>query len=108
MLVPVPTVRLRPRYRCKLSASARIKQATRCYKKTNGVTRQVARFESTNHPSPFLRSLEDASRNYFPSASAITTSLRGNFSNRAAGLPKFVANTSAGFPAIHRERSIVS
>jgi hypothetical protein len=34
------------------------------------------------------------------------TSLRGNFSNKDAGLLKFVAKTSTGLPAIHAERSI--
>ena len=38
----------------------------------------------------------------------MNTSLRGNFSNSAAGLPKLVASTSVGFPAIHCDRSIVS
>ena len=43
-----------------------------------------------------------------PSFDEMNTSLRGNFSNRAAGLPKLVASTSGGFPAIHCDRSIVS
>ena len=32
------------------------------------------------------------------------TSLRGNFSNKDAGLLKFVAKTSTGLPAIHAEK----
>jgi hypothetical protein len=36
------------------------------------------------------------------------TSSRGNFSKRAAGLLKLVASTSAGFPAIHCDRLMVS
>jgi hypothetical protein len=38
----------------------------------------------------------------------MNTSFRGNFSNSTAGLPKLVARTSVGFPAIHCDRSIVS
>ena len=50
-----------------------------------------------------------AVRPYFPgpSLSAMNTSLCGNFSNRLAGLPKLVASTSGGLPAIHCDRSIV-
>ena len=36
-----------------------------------------------------------------PLYGAMNTSFRGNFSNRAAGLPKLVARTSVGLPAIH-------
>jgi hypothetical protein len=43
-----------------------------------------------------------------PSLPAMKTSWRGNFSKSEAGLPKLVASTSSGFPAIHCDRSIVS
>jgi hypothetical protein len=36
------------------------------------------------------------------------TTLRGNLSNSVAGLPKLVASTSGGLPAIHSYRSISS
>ncbi len=38
----------------------------------------------------------------------INTSLRGNFSNTAAGSLKLVASTSTGLAAIHSDRSISS
>ncbi len=43
-----------------------------------------------------------------PTLSAMNTSLRGNCSNCEAGLPKLVASTSGGLPAIHSDRSISS
>jgi hypothetical protein len=45
---------------------------------------------------------------YFPSPGAMNTSLCGNFWNSAADLPKLVASTSTGLPAIHSDRSISS
>jgi hypothetical protein len=81
--------------------------------KLNG-TWVLVRGEQDGKPAaPAIRVVLGASTPYppyftDPVLSAMNTSLRGNLSNRDAGLPKFVASTSSGLPAIHSERSISS